>query len=73
VRLVGAAEVRLDLSEVREADADAVHLLAQLAPEEFDRLACRIRLVQRLEMQRPLLDTAAVGSVGRHGVRGGWR
>jgi len=64
LEMVGAAEVRLDLSEVREADADAVHLLAQLAPDQLDRLTCPSWLAARLEVRRlPQPSAAAVGSV----------
>jgi hypothetical protein len=38
--MVGHAEVMLDLSEVHEADSDAVRLLAQLAPDQYKLIAC---------------------------------
>jgi hypothetical protein len=52
LEMVGRAEVLLDLSEVREAHSDAVHLLAQLAPEQYSLLACPNWLALRIERER---------------------
>jgi hypothetical protein len=52
LEMVGRAEVMLDLSEVREVDSDAVHLLAQLAPGQYSLLACPEWLAVRIEMER---------------------
>jgi hypothetical protein len=50
--MVKAAEVLLDLSEVREADIDAVGVLARLGPGVCDRLACPSWLALRIESER---------------------
>lgn len=50
--MVGCADLMLDLSEVREVDADAVRLLAHLAPELYGRLACPKWLAVRMEIER---------------------
>jgi hypothetical protein len=64
LEMVGSAELLLDLSEVREADADAVHLLAHLAPEQWTLLACPKWLALRVEMERrPQPSAAGVGNV----------
>ena len=64
LEMVGSAELLLDLSEVGEADADAVRLLAQLAPEQWKLLACPKWLALRIEMeQRPQPSAATVGNV----------
>jgi hypothetical protein len=61
---VGRAEMLLDLSEVREADSDAVRLLAQLAPDQVGLLACPKWLAFRFERERrPQPSGTAVGSV----------
>ncbi len=59
LEMVGSAELLLDLSEVREADVDAVRLLAQLAPEQWKLLACPKWLALRIEMERPGQPSAA--------------
>ena len=60
LEMVGRAEVPLDLSEVREADSDAVQLLAQLSPEQYGLLACPKWLAHRIEReQRPQPSAAA--------------
>jgi hypothetical protein len=60
----GSAELLLDLTEVREADSDAVHLLAQLAPEQWKRLTCPKWLAFRVDMERRSQPSAAaVGNV----------
>ena len=64
LEMVGSSELLLDLSEVREADADALRLLAQLPPEQWKLLACPKWLALRIEMERqPQLSAAAVGNV----------
>jgi hypothetical protein len=63
LEMVGRAEVRLDLSEVREVDSDAVRLLAQLAPGQYRLLACPKWLAARIEMERPRPSAEALGSV----------
>jgi hypothetical protein len=64
LEMVGRAELLLDLSEVREADSGAVHLLAQLTPEQWKLLACPKWLGLRVEMERrPQPGAAAVGNV----------
>jgi hypothetical protein len=64
LEMAGRAELLLDLSEVREADADAVRLLAQLAPEQWKLLACPKWLALRIEMERrPQPSAAPVGNV----------
>ena len=50
--MVKTTEVLLDLSQVREIDAEAVQLLARLAPERCDRLASPKWLALRIEMGR---------------------
>ena len=50
--VVSRAEVQLDLAEVREADSDAVHLLALLPPELFSLVACPKWLALRIETER---------------------
>jgi hypothetical protein len=59
LEMVGRAELLLDLSEVREADSDAVHLLAQLAPEQYGLLACPKWLAYRIERERRPQPSAA--------------
>ncbi len=63
LEMVGRAELQLDLSEVREVDTDAVHLLAQLAPAQYGLLACPKWLAFRIERERRPQPSAAVGSV----------
>jgi len=64
LEMVGRAEVMLDLSEVREVDSDAVHLLAQLPPEQWKRLTCPKWLACRVEMERrPRPSAEALGNV----------
>jgi hypothetical protein len=64
LEMVGRAEVRLDLSEVREVESDAVRLLAQLAPDQYELLACPKWLAARIEMERrPRPSAEAVGRV----------
>jgi ABC-type transporter Mla MlaB component len=46
------AEVRLDLSHVREVDTDAVQLLAWLALEPWNRVVLPRWLEARIEMER---------------------
>jgi hypothetical protein len=58
--MAGRAELLLDLSGVREADVDAVRLLAQLAPEQWKLLACPKWLALRIEMERRPQPSAAV-------------
>lgn len=61
LEMVGNAQMRLDLSEVREADADAVRLLAQLAPDQFDLVACPRWLAFRIQGEaRPQAGGMAV-------------
>jgi hypothetical protein len=48
---VGGAEVELDLSEVHEADADAVRLLSQL-PDRCRLVACPKWLALWIEIER---------------------
>jgi hypothetical protein len=50
--MVKTAEVLLDLSEVREADTDAVRVLAQLGTGVCDWLACPSWLALRIESVR---------------------
>jgi ABC-type transporter Mla MlaB component len=50
--MVKTTEVRLDLSQVSEADAEALQLLARLAPERCDRFASPKWLALRIEMER---------------------
>jgi hypothetical protein len=50
--MVKTTEVLLDLSQVRETDAEAVHLLARLAPERCDWFAPPKWLALRIEMER---------------------
>jgi hypothetical protein len=50
--MVKTTEVQLDLSQVRETDAEAVQLLARLSPERCDRLASAKWLALRIEMER---------------------
>jgi len=50
--MVKTTEVLLDLSQVREADAEAVQLLARLAPERCNRFASPKWLALRIEMER---------------------
>ena len=59
LEMVGRAELLLDLSEVREADCDAVHLLSQLAPEQYGLLACPKWLAHRIERERRPQPSAA--------------
>ena len=59
LEMVGRAEVLLDLSDVREADSDAVDLLAQLAPEQHRLLACPKWLAHRIEGERRPQRSAA--------------
>jgi len=64
LEMVGRAEMLLDLSEVREADSDAVRLLAQLAPDQVGLLACPKWLAFRMVREgRPRPNGTAVGSV----------
>jgi hypothetical protein len=64
LEVVGRAEMLLDLSEVREADSDAVRLLAQRAPDRVGLLACPRWLASRLESERrPQPGGTAAGSV----------
>jgi hypothetical protein len=54
---VGGAEVELDLSEVHEADADAVRMLAQLPADRCRVVACPKWLALWIEIeQRRLLS-----------------
>ena len=46
------AQVRLDLSQVREVDTDAVQLLTWLAPEPWSRVVLPKWLAARIEMER---------------------
>jgi hypothetical protein len=50
--MVKTTEVQLDLSQVRETDAEVVQLLARLSPERCDRLASPKWLALRIEMER---------------------
>ena len=50
--MVKTTEVLLDLSQVRETDAEAVQLLARLAPERCDRFASPKWLALRIVMER---------------------
>ena len=50
--MVKTAEVLLDLSDVREADSDAVRLLARRGPGVCERLACPSWLALRIESER---------------------
>jgi hypothetical protein len=59
--MVKTTEVLLDLSEVREADAGAVRLLARLAPEWCDRFASPDWLALRIEMERRCPPCAVAG------------
>ena len=64
LEMVGRAEVKLDLSEVREVESDAVRLLAQLAPDQYKLLACPKWLAVRIEMERrPRPSGEALGNV----------
>jgi ABC-type transporter Mla MlaB component len=47
-----AAEVMLDLSEVRDVDTDGVRLLARLGTGVCDQLACPSWLAMRVESER---------------------
>ena len=51
LEMVKTTPVRLDLSGVREADAEAVQLLARLSPERCDRLASPKWLEAHIEME----------------------
>ena len=59
LEMVKTTEVLLDLSEVREADTDAVQLLARLASERWDRFAPPRWLELRIEMERRSRPSAA--------------
>ena len=62
--MAGRAQMLLDLSEVREADSDAVRLLARLAPDRVGLLASPQWLAFRIERERrPQPSGTAVGSV----------
>jgi hypothetical protein len=64
LEMVGGAQVQLDLSEVREADTDAVRLLAQLAPDQIGLLACPRWLAFRIQGEgRPQPGGEAVENV----------
>ena len=52
LEMVKTTAVLLDLSGVREADAEAVQLLARLSPQRCDRLASPTWLEARIEMER---------------------
>jgi hypothetical protein len=53
--IAGREKLVLDLSEAREADADAVELLAHLPPGRCEVVACPKWLAQRIQtQQRPL-------------------
>ena len=52
LEMVKTTAVALDLSGVREADADAVQLLARLSPQRCVRLASPKWLEARIEMER---------------------
>ena len=58
LEMVKTTEVLLDLSEVREADTDAVQLLARLAPERWNRFGPPRWLELRIEMERPSRPSA---------------
>jgi hypothetical protein len=58
--MVKTAEVLLDLSEVREADTDAVRVLARLGPGVCDRLSCPGWLARRIESERPSQPAASM-------------
>ena len=50
--MVKTTEVLLDLSQVSEADVEALQLLARLAPERCDRFASPKWLALRIVMER---------------------
>ena len=52
LEIVKTTQVRLDLSQVREVDTDAVNLLTWLAPEPWNRLVLPRWLEARIEMER---------------------
>jgi hypothetical protein len=52
LEMVKTTAVALDLSGVREADAEAVQLLVRLSPERCDRLASPKWLEARIEVER---------------------
>lgn len=52
LEMVKTTAVALDLSGVREADAEAVELLARLSPQRCDGLASPKWLEARIEMER---------------------
>jgi hypothetical protein len=58
----GRDKLELDLSEIREADADAVELLAHLPPGRCELVACPKWLACRIETERrPHPLTLAIG------------
>jgi hypothetical protein len=57
--MVRTTEVLLDLSEVGEADTDAVRVLGRLGPGVYDRLACPGWLARRIESERRFQPSAA--------------
>ena len=58
LEMVKTTEVLLDLSEVYEADTDAVQLLTRLAPERWNLFAPPRWLELRIEMERRSLPRA---------------
>ena len=58
LEMVKTTAVLLDLSGVREADAEAVLLLARLSPERCDRLASPTWLEARIDMERRVQPSA---------------
>jgi hypothetical protein len=52
LEMVKTTDVQLDLSGVREVDAEAVQLLARLAPDRCEGIASPRWLAARIEMER---------------------
>jgi hypothetical protein len=57
---LGTQEAMLDLSEVREADAEAVRMLAQMPPGRCKLVHCSKWLALWIEQERRLSPTAVI-------------
>jgi hypothetical protein len=57
---LGTQEAMLDLSEVREADAEAVRMLAQMPPGRCKLVHCPKWLALWIEQERRLSPTAVI-------------
>jgi hypothetical protein len=58
LKILGGARIVLDLSEVREAEADAVRLVAELPSEKYELLDCPRWLTPWIERERQLLGSS---------------